>query len=62
MDYSIEERQEVCSVASKLVAIKIYRLPSADSQYEGEIINFECNQSSINCETRCTYKLLLNDY
>jgi hypothetical protein len=62
MEYYIEERKEVCSVASKLVSLKIYRLPSLDQKGEGEIVDFHCNQSSTSCESRCTYKLLLNDF
>lgn len=60
--YQIEERKEVCSVATKLVSIKIYRLPSSEDNSLGEIADFECSYSSSNCETRCTYKMLLNDF
>lgn len=62
MNYIVEERTEVCSVASKLVNLKIYRATSSDQQGEGEIMDFHCNQSSTRCETRCTYKMLLSDY
>lgn len=62
MDYKIEERQEVCSVASKLVTLKFTRAVSADQQGEGEIVDFHCNQTSTTCETRCTYRMLLNDF
>ena len=62
MEYQIEERQELCSVASKLVSVKIYRLPPSKDNPLGVIANFECNHSSSNCETRCTYKMLMNDF
>ncbi len=62
MEYKLEEREEICSVASKLVILKIYRYPSADPNAEGEIADFHCNHSSDRCESRCTYKMLMNDY
>lgn len=62
MEYNLEERQEVCSVASKLVILKIYRYPASNPNAAGEIVNFKCNQSSMTCESRCTYRLLMNDY
>lgn len=58
----VEERSEVCSVASKLVNIKIYRIKEKDCQGDGEIVGFSCNSSSTSCETRCTYRLLLEDF
>lgn len=58
----VEQREEVCSVASKIVAIKIYRKMPEDFRGEGEIIGFECNNSGPSCESRCTYKRLLEDY
>lgn len=62
MNYTIEERQEVCSVASKLVTLKVTRVVCTDRQGEGEIVDFHCNQTSSTCETRCTYRMLLNDF
>jgi hypothetical protein len=62
VDYTVEERTEVCSTSSKLVNLKIYRAISTEQQGEGEIMDFHCNQSSMNCESRCTYKMLLSDY
>lgn len=62
LEYKLEEREEICSVASKLVALKIYRLPSADPKAAGEIVDFHCNHSSVSCETRCTYRLLMSDF
>ena len=62
MEYLLEEREEVCSVASKLVKLTIYRYPSVDPQDQGEIGDFHFNNSSESCESRCTYKMLMNDY
>jgi len=61
MEYQLEEREEMCSSASKLVKLKIYRYPSTDPQ-AGEIADFQCNHSSDSCESRCTYRILMNDY
>lgn len=62
MEYILEKREEVCSVASKLVVLKIYRFPSSNPNAAGEIADFQCNHSSTSCETRCTYRMLINDY
>ena len=59
----VEERKELCSVASKIVSIKIIRQKETqDVLEEGEIIGFECAESSPNCESKCTYKMLLEDF
>lgn len=57
-----EDRQEVCSVASKIVSVKILRQRPKGASFEGEIIGFECNNGSPNCESRCTYRMLLEDF
>lgn len=62
MGQIMEQREEVCSVASKVVVIKIYRKTPEDQFSEGEIIGFDCNNNSPNCEKKCTYKLLLVDF
>lgn len=63
MELRVEERQETCSTVSKLVRIKIFRqVIEGTSQQEGEIVGFECNSSSSTCESKCHYRLLLEDY
>lgn len=57
----MEKRRETCTVASKLVSIKIFRKPASDGG-EGEITGFECDSSSQTCEGRCLYRQLLEDY
>lgn len=57
----VEERREVCSVVSKLVSLKIFRRREEHSKADGEIIGFDCADSSPNCESRCTYRMLLED-
>ena len=59
----IEERQESCSTVSKVVKIKILRRRIDGSQLQvGEIIGFECASVSSSCESKCSYKLLMEDY
>jgi len=53
---TIEERRELCSVASKIVSLKIVRTK------EGVIIGFDCASSSPTCESRCTYRMLIEDF
>lgn len=62
MGQKVEQREEVCSVASKIVSIKIVRNIVEDQRAEGEIVGFDCNNSSPNCQSKCTYRLLLEDY
>lgn len=56
-----EEKSELCSVATKIVVVKITREKRANSS-EGIIIGFECNSQSTTCENRCTYRMLLDDF
>lgn len=63
MDMVIEERQETCSAVSKLVKIKILRRRIYGAPLQGgEIVGFECASSSSSCESKCSYKLLMDDY
>jgi len=62
MGQKVERREEVCSVASKMVVIKIFRKIPEDLRSEGEIVGFDCNNSGANCRSKCTYRLLLEDY
>ena len=59
----VEERQETCSTVSKIVKIKILRrrVDGAPLQ-EGEIVGFDCASSSSSCGSKCSYKLLMDDY
>lgn len=57
----VEERQETCSTVSKIVKIKIFRR-RVDSAQEGEIVGFDCASSSSSCESKCTFKLLIDDF
>ncbi|MHB8074392.1 hypothetical protein E4K67_21775 [Desulfosporosinus fructosivorans] len=57
----VEERQETCSTVSKIVKIKIFRR-RVDSAREGEIVGFDCAASTSSCETKCTFKLLMEDF
>jgi hypothetical protein len=62
MKQKVEQREEVCSVASKLVVIKLFRQIPEDSDAEGDIVGFECNSSSQSCQSKCTYRMLLEDF
>jgi len=62
LEQIVEERKVLCSVVSKIVSIIIYRLKPVDCNGEGEISGFHCHSSSVSCESRCTYKLLMEDY
>lgn len=59
---TVEERKEQCSIATKLVTIKLVRRKEENSLAEGEIVGFQCDNDSSNCESRCTYKMLLEDF
>ena len=59
----VEERHETCSLVCKMVKIKIFRRRiDATQLQEGEIIGFDCASSSSSCESKCSYKLLMDDY
>ena len=62
MEKIIEERKEVCSVVAKMVSLEIHRLKPLVGQGEGEIVGFNCHNSTHQCESRCTYRFLLEDY
>ena len=58
-----EERQETCSTVSKIVKIKIMRRRIHGITLQGgEIVGFDCASSSASCESKCSYKLLMDDY
>jgi hypothetical protein len=57
-----EERRESCAVVSKLVRIIIYRIKPVDGLGDGEIVGFECNNSSVQCHNRCSYRYFMDDY
>jgi len=59
----VEERQETCSTVSKIVKLKIFRRRIDSSiRQEGEIVGFDCASSSSSCESKCTFKLLMDDF
>ena len=59
----VEERHETCSTVCKMVKITIFRRRiNAVLLQEGEIIGFDCASSSSSCESKCSYKLLMDDY
>lgn len=58
----IEERQEMCMVATKLVSVRLYRQKELDAPGEGEIVDFHCSSRGANCEHKCSYKMLLLDF
>ncbi|SHI12349.1 hypothetical protein [Desulfosporosinus lacus] len=63
MKLKVEEREESCSIVSKIVKLKIYRrVIESTVLQEGEIVSYDCGSSSSNCETRCHYRLLMDDY
>ncbi|AET67466.1 hypothetical protein Desor_1831 [Desulfosporosinus orientis DSM 765] len=63
MELRVEERQESCSVVSKIVRLKIFRrVIEGASLQEGEIAGYDCSASSSTCESKCHYRLLLEDY
>jgi len=63
MEQIVEERQESCSIVSKIVRLKIFRrVIEGDSRQAGEIIGYDCNSTSSTCEARCHYRLLIDDY
>jgi len=63
LEQNVEERQEICSIVSKIIKIKIFRrVIEGASLQEGEIVGFDCASSSSNCESRCHYRLLIDDY
>lgn len=62
-DEIIENREEPCSIVSKIVKIKIFRKRvEGGSKYEGEIVGFECGSANTNCLSRCHYRMLLDDF
>lgn len=59
----VENREESCSIVSKIVKIKIFRnRVEGGSKYEGEIVGFECSSSSKTCLSRCHYRMLMDDF
>ena len=62
MEQIVEERQEICSTVSKMVSLKIFRQRPKGSNDIGEIVGFQCESSSPNCESRCTYKMMMEDF
>lgn len=61
----IEDREETCSIVSKLVKIRIFRSQiesSAIHNSEGEIVGFECGSSSITCLSKCHYRMIMEDF
>jgi len=63
LELNVEEREESCSIVSKIVKLKIYRrVIEGTVLQEGEIVGYDCGSSSSNCETRCHYRLLIDDY
>ncbi len=61
-DIITEEKTEQCTIASKRVKVSITRRKEADSSGDGIVTDFHCDNSSDSCESRCTYKMLLNDF
>ena len=51
-----ESRHEVCTIASKLVTVTIYR------KNNGTIVNYECTRESSSCKSRCSYRMLMKDF
>jgi len=63
VELNVEERQETCSIVSKIVRLKIFRKAiEGDSRQDGEIVGYDCNSTSSTCETRCHSRLLIDDY
>ncbi len=62
MEQIVEERHEICSTVSKIVSIKIFRRRPKGSNEIGEVVGFQCESSSSNCESRCTYKMMMEDF
>lgn len=62
-DIEIEIRHEACSTVSKIVKIEIMRKRIDDAPLQaGEIVGFACASSGSSCESKCSYKLLMDDY
>ena len=59
----IEDREETCSIVSKMVKIKIFRnrIKSEATNSEGEIVGFECSSSRISCLSKCHYRMMMED-
>jgi hypothetical protein len=57
----VEEKKELCSIASKIVSVRIVRQIVKPTE-EGRITGFSCADSSSTCESRCTYKMILEDF
>ncbi|HBW38577.1 hypothetical protein [Desulfosporosinus sp. BICA1-9] len=63
MKQIIEEREETCSIVSKLVRLRIFRnRVEGGSMYEGEIVGFDCGSSSTDCLSKCHYQMMMNDF
>jgi hypothetical protein len=62
LEQIVEKRREICSTVSKIVSIKIFRQRPKESKTIGEIVGFQCENSSPNCESRCTYKMMIEDF
>lgn len=60
-EFETVHKKELCSVASKMVSVTIVRRKT-NSSSEGEIISFDCADSSPTCDSKCTYKMLLEDF
>ena len=58
----VEERQESCSTVCKIVKVKIFRRRIVGALQAGEIVGFDCASLSPSCESKCSYKLLMDDY
>ncbi|HZK83106.1 MAG TPA: hypothetical protein VFC58_00210 [Desulfosporosinus sp.] len=58
-----EVRHETCSTVSKIVKLKIMRKRIDDAPLQAEeIVGFTCASSGSSCESKCSYKLLMDDY
>lgn len=62
MEIVVEERQEMCSTVSKIVKVKILRRRIVGDSQAGDIVGFDCASSSSSCVSKCSYKLLMEDY
>jgi len=59
----VEVRHETCSTVSKIVKIKIMRKIIDDAPLQaGDILGFSCASSGSFCESKCSYKFLMDDY
>jgi len=58
----VEERTEMCGVATKLVSVRLSLQLGEDQNGEGQIVDFHCSSSGANCDHKCTYRLLMMDF